>query len=225
MSSSLEAQEKGIIGKYKEDGATVILKFINEFPAEDVRSAYRWLTVISWKYDGKQNNGMPFDDVNSRMIALEKVFEGSLEHEGFCKHAYSRTGNDLKELVYYIENQDKLKVVPIKLGDLSPVAPTLATISDGSYAPLSRPVFIYVNKASTSRDNAFFVSVKRRRHRAASALTPATSLDARWIAEGPQGRRQPPTASVWTWRWRSASHARAVSDRATIERSTSASRF
>lgn len=54
---------------------------------------------------------------------------------------------------YYIENQDKLKVVPIKLGDLSPVAPTLATISDGSYAPLSRPVFIYVNKASTSRDN------------------------------------------------------------------------
>jgi hypothetical protein len=106
MSSSSEAQEKGFIGKYKEDGAPVILKFINEFPTEDVRNAYRWLTVISWKYDGKQN-GMPLEDVNSSMIALEKVFEDSLEHEGFCKHAYSRTGNNLKELVYYIENQEK----------------------------------------------------------------------------------------------------------------------
>jgi hypothetical protein len=59
MSNSSEAQEKGIIGKYTEDGSPVILKFVNEFPTEDVRNVYRWLTVISWKYDGKQNNGMP----------------------------------------------------------------------------------------------------------------------------------------------------------------------
>lgn len=46
---------------------------------------------------------------------------------------------------YYVENKDKLKVVPIKQGDNKPVAPTMTTINNGSYAPLSRPIFIYVN--------------------------------------------------------------------------------
>ncbi len=48
---------------------------------------------------------------------------------------------------YYIENQDQLKIVPID-GGKGPVAPTRDTINGGSYAPLSRPVFIYVNAAS-----------------------------------------------------------------------------
>jgi len=46
---------------------------------------------------------------------------------------------------YYVENKDKLKVVPIKQGNKKPVAPTMTTINNGSYAPLSRPIFIYVN--------------------------------------------------------------------------------
>jgi phosphate binding protein len=45
---------------------------------------------------------------------------------------------------YYEENADKLKVVPID-GGSGPVAPTPDTIKDGSYSPLSRPLFIYVN--------------------------------------------------------------------------------
>ena len=49
---------------------------------------------------------------------------------------------------YYVENKDKLKVVPIKQGDKKPVAPTMTTINNGSYAPLSRPIFIYVNLKS-----------------------------------------------------------------------------
>jgi len=52
---------------------------------------------------------------------------------------------------YYVENQKKLKAVPVKNGDAAAVSPTLATIADGSYAPLSRPIFIYVRKASASR--------------------------------------------------------------------------
>ena len=51
---------------------------------------------------------------------------------------------------YYIENKDKLKIVPID-GGAGPVVPTLTTINDGSYAPLSRPIFIYINP--TSLDN------------------------------------------------------------------------
>jgi phosphate transport system substrate-binding protein len=52
---------------------------------------------------------------------------------------------------YYVENKDKLKVVPIKQGNKKPVAPTMTTINNGSYAPLSRPIFIYVNLQSAKK--------------------------------------------------------------------------
>ena len=44
---------------------------------------------------------------------------------------------------YYIENQDKVKVVPID-GGSGCIAPTDEAINNGTYAPLSRPLFIYV---------------------------------------------------------------------------------
>lgn len=51
---------------------------------------------------------------------------------------------------YYEASADKLKLVPIDAGK-GPVSPSTATINDGSYAPFSRPLFIYVNKASAQR--------------------------------------------------------------------------
>lgn len=44
---------------------------------------------------------------------------------------------------YYAENQDTLKAVPIDSGD-GAVAPSEETINDGTYEPLSRPLFTYV---------------------------------------------------------------------------------
>ena len=57
---------------------------------------------------------------------------------------------------YYIANKDKIKVVPIKNtkkygSKAKAITPTLATINNGSYSPLSRPVFIYVNPQSLAR--------------------------------------------------------------------------
>ncbi len=46
---------------------------------------------------------------------------------------------------YYEANQDKLKAVPIDGGN-GPVEPTPETINQGTYTPLSRPIYIYVNK-------------------------------------------------------------------------------
>jgi phosphate transport system substrate-binding protein len=47
---------------------------------------------------------------------------------------------------YYAENRDKLKSVPIVEKDGKPaVAPSEASVLDGSYQPLARPIFIYVN--------------------------------------------------------------------------------
>ena len=51
---------------------------------------------------------------------------------------------------YYTENQDKLKVVAVD-GGSGCITPSASSINDGSYAPLSRPMFIYVNKASLER--------------------------------------------------------------------------
>ncbi len=53
---------------------------------------------------------------------------------------------------YYAENQQRLKAVPIveKAGK-PPVAPSEAAVLDGSYQPLSRPIFIYVNLKSLGK--------------------------------------------------------------------------
>ena len=51
---------------------------------------------------------------------------------------------------YYAANTDKLKLVAVDSGN-GCVTPSLDTIASGSYSPLSRPLFIYVNKSSLER--------------------------------------------------------------------------
>lgn len=51
---------------------------------------------------------------------------------------------------YYSENADKLKLVSVDSGN-GCVTPTSETIENGTYAPLSRPLFIYVSKQSLER--------------------------------------------------------------------------
>lgn len=53
-------------------------------------------------------------------------------------------------LAYYEENQSKLRAVPID-GGKGPVAPSAKSVNDGTYTPLSRPLFIYVNRKSADR--------------------------------------------------------------------------
>lgn len=54
-------------------------------------------------------------------------------------------------LAYYLENTDKLRAIPIvaKEGG-KPVLPSEATVMDGTYQPLARPLFIYVNATSAA---------------------------------------------------------------------------
>jgi phosphate transport system substrate-binding protein len=55
-------------------------------------------------------------------------------------------------LAYYEENKKKLKIVPIvNPATNKEVIPSLQTVKDGIYSPLSRPLFIYVNKNALSR--------------------------------------------------------------------------
>jgi len=51
---------------------------------------------------------------------------------------------------YYAAHKDKMRAVPID-GGKGPVEPSLANVTNGSYNPLSRPLFIYVKEASMNR--------------------------------------------------------------------------
>lgn len=52
---------------------------------------------------------------------------------------------------YYVQNKEKLNLVSVDAGK-GAIAPSEATIADGTYAPLSRPLLLYVNKSAL--DNA-----------------------------------------------------------------------
>jgi len=56
-------------------------------------------------------------------------------------------------LAYYEANKDKLKLIPV----VSPktnlaISPTMESVKDGSYTPLSRPLFIYVSTKAAGKE-------------------------------------------------------------------------
>jgi phosphate transport system substrate-binding protein len=64
--------------------------------------------------------------------------------------ASDRGGLGFFGYAYYAENPDKLKLVAID-GGKGPILPSEKTVMDGTYNPLSRPIFIYVNKKAAAR--------------------------------------------------------------------------
>ncbi len=73
------------------------------------------------------------DNVVVQGVASDK---GSLGYFGFA---------------YYEENQDKLKAVPIVSKKGTPaVMPSVNSVKDGTYQPLARPIFIYVNATAAA---------------------------------------------------------------------------
>jgi phosphate transport system substrate-binding protein len=64
--------------------------------------------------------------------------------------ANDKNGLGFFGLAYYEENQGKLKLVQIDNGQ-GCITPSAATVRDGTYQPLSRPIFIYVKKSAATR--------------------------------------------------------------------------
>lgn len=54
-----KAEQSWSVGEAKIKGMPVVYKFINELPGEKLRDSMTWLAVVSWKYDGSTNNGIP----------------------------------------------------------------------------------------------------------------------------------------------------------------------
>ncbi|MCX6398979.1 MAG: PstS family phosphate ABC transporter substrate-binding protein [Propionibacteriales bacterium] len=91
---------------------------------------------------------MAADVVGDDSETLRKDFESS-EDDNVLVNGVSGTegGVGFFGYTYYEQNVDKLKPLSIDNG-AGCVAPSAETARDGSYAPLARPLFIYVNNAS-----------------------------------------------------------------------------
>lgn len=94
-----------------------------------------------------------FDYFTKKIVGKAQASRGDYtasEDDNVLVHGVSSHAGGLGffGFAYYAENKDKLKVVPIQHGSGPAVKPTQQTIADGSYSPLSRPIFIYAATAA-----------------------------------------------------------------------------
>ena len=101
-----------------------------------------------------------FDYFTEAIVGKEAQSRGDYTSSEDDNVIVQGVGNDELALgyfgyAYYEENKDKLKLVAIDDGDETngkgPVAPSPETVKDGTYRPLSRPVFIYPKVAALDR--------------------------------------------------------------------------
>jgi len=130
----------------------------NEWPEEDMRLYGPGVDSGTFDYFTETVNGesqasrgdftsSERDNVLVQGIAGDK---GSLGYFGYS---------------YFVENQAKLKMVGVDAGD-GCVYPNDETINNGTYSPLSRPLFIYVSKESWAKQDvkdfvSYYVSYER----------------------------------------------------------------
>lgn len=107
ISPHSELADPGMTGRAFEQGLPVFYRLAQSLPAAGERLSFPWLVVVSWAYDGSGDDGMPSAADNLRMFELEDLIEDEVASPNSLRHVYSRTGNHLKELVYYLRNRDE----------------------------------------------------------------------------------------------------------------------
>jgi len=97
-----------------------------------------------------------FDYFTEAVVGKSKASRGDFtasEDDNVLVQGVSRDVNGLGYFgfAYYIENQDKLKAVPIVNEKGRAVAPSMEAVEKGTYTPLARPIFIYVSAKSLAK--------------------------------------------------------------------------
>jgi phosphate transport system substrate-binding protein len=97
-----------------------------------------------------------FDYFTEAVVGKSKSSRGDFtasEDDNVLVQGVSRDVNGLGYFgyAYYVENKDKLKAVPIVNDKGQPVEPSLEAVIKGTYTPLARPIFIYVNTKSLDK--------------------------------------------------------------------------
>jgi phosphate transport system substrate-binding protein len=97
-----------------------------------------------------------FDYFTEAVVGKAKSSRGDFtasEDDNVLVQGVARDANALGYFgfAYYVENKDKLKAVAIVNDKGQAVVPSLEAVVRGSYQPLSRPIFIYVNAKSLGK--------------------------------------------------------------------------
>ena len=97
-----------------------------------------------------------FDYFTEAIVGKAKSSRGDFtasEDDNVLVQGVSRDANALGffGFAYYVENKTKLKAVPIVNDKGKPVEPSMEVVLAGTYQPLARPIFIYVNAKSMAR--------------------------------------------------------------------------
>ena len=97
-----------------------------------------------------------FDYFTEAVVGKSKSSRGDFtasEDDNVLVQGVSRDANGLGYFgfAYYVENKDKLKAVPIVNEKGQPVLPSFDAVIAGTYTPLARPIFIYVNAKSLAK--------------------------------------------------------------------------
>ena len=123
----------------------------------------RWNQVNpSWpdaplKLFGAGADSGTFDYFTEAIVGKAKSSRGDFtasEDDNVLVQGVSRDVNALGFFgyAYYVENKDKLKAVPIVEKEGKPaVEPSMDSVLKGTYQPLARPIFIYVNTKSVGK--------------------------------------------------------------------------
>lgn len=96
-----------------------------------------------------------FDYFTEAVVGKSKSSRGDFtasEDDNVLVQGVSRDKNGLAYFgfAYYVENKKKLKAVAIDGGN-GGIYPSAETVENGTYQPLSRPIFIYVNVKSAKK--------------------------------------------------------------------------
>lgn len=129
---------------YTADGATKTWKDIDpSWPANPIKvyspgtdsGTFDYFREVVVGKDGKIRSDMSVSEDDNTLVNGVAGDENAIGYFGCA---------------YYFENKDKVRAVAID-GGKGPVMPTADTILNGTYAPFSRPLFIYVNRKSADR--------------------------------------------------------------------------
>lgn len=120
---------------------------------KDVREGFPDLAL---KLYGPGTDSGTFDYFTEAVVGKEKACRGDFsanENDNVLVQGISGDPGSLGYFgfAYYEANMAKLKLLAIDNGDGKPMKPSLETIRDGTYKPLSRPLFLYVNNEAIAR--------------------------------------------------------------------------
>jgi phosphate transport system substrate-binding protein len=121
----------------------------------------RWSDIDpSWPHEpltlfGPDGDSGTFDYFTEVIVGSRRASRSdyaSSEDDNVIAHGIATNQNALGYLpyAYYAAHSQRLRAIPIDSG-AGPVQPALENVANRTYAPLSRPLFIYVNAHSASR--------------------------------------------------------------------------